>query len=266
MKIYIYLFNIFFIMSCKLWYLNLNDTMRKGDQSNSEIVGVKGMLESKMEVKILSKDNLKDMAEKVKISAKESKDKVLSKRKNNKIALENAPSLVREIRESAEKIDAAVKSLIDSGYSASETLKDNMKTGIDKIRLLDKILGVVPKINSNDIDFNSGGSIYDKIKKVIDEFTSKEKNEYGYSGICMDSYPKTRGKDLVKKCINELMKDIDKSLSDVKHNGNGVSGELLQDSAKSESKQFSEPLKLLSEAVETITEACNRLGHDIDEK
>ncbi|WP_210376912.1 hypothetical protein [Borreliella valaisiana] len=71
---------------------------------------------------------------------------------------------------------------------------------------------------------------------------------------------------MVKKCIKELMKDVDKFLGDVKHSGNGVSGELLQESAKSESKQFSEPLKLLSEAVETITVACNRLGYDIDEK
>nr|WP_215536747.1 DUF735 family protein [Borreliella bavariensis] len=31
-------------------------------------MGVKGMLESKMEIKVLSKDNLKDMAEKVKIT------------------------------------------------------------------------------------------------------------------------------------------------------------------------------------------------------
>ncbi|WP_215539786.1 hypothetical protein [Borreliella bavariensis] len=45
--------------------------------------------------------------------------------------------------------------------------------------------------------------------------------------MCIDSYPKIRGKDLVKKCINELMKDVDKSLGDVKHSGNGVSGELL---------------------------------------
>lgn len=265
MKIYLYLFNIFFVMSCKLWYLN--DTMEKGNQADSEVVGVvKGMLESKLEIKVLSKDNIKDMAEKVKISAKESKDKVLDKRKNDKIALEDAPSLVKEIRESAEKVDEAVKSLIASGYSASEALKDNMKTGIDKIRLLDKILEVVPKINGNDIDFDSSDSIYDKIKKVVDEFNSKNKDEYGYSVMCMDSYPKTRGKDLVKKCIKELMKDVDKFLGDVKHSGNGVSGELLQESAKSESKQFSEPLKLLSEAVETITVACNRLGYDIDEK
>ncbi|WNZ67089.1 hypothetical protein [Borreliella garinii] len=252
-------------MSCKLWYLN--DTMEKGNQADSEVVGVvKGMLESKLEIKVLSKDNIKDMAEKVKISAKESKDKVLDKRKNDKIALEDAPSLVKEIRKSAEKVDEAVKSLIASGYSASEALKDNMKTGIDKIRLLDKILEVVPKINGNDIDFDSSDSIYDKIKKVVDEFNSKNKDEYGYSVMCMDSYPKTRGKDLVKKCIKELMKDVDKFLGDVKHSGNGVSGELLQESAKSESKQFSEPLKLLSEAVETITVACNRLGYDIDEK
>ncbi|ACL35009.1 conserved hypothetical protein (plasmid) [Borreliella garinii Far04] len=265
MKIYLYLFNIFFVMSCKLWYLN--DTMEKGNQADSEVVGVvKGMLESKLEIKVLSKDNIKDMAEKVKISAKESKDKVLDKRKNDKIALEDAPSLVKEIRKSAEKVDEAVKSLIASGYSASEALKDNMKTGIDKIRLLDKILEVVPKINGNDIDFDSSDSIYDKIKKVVDEFNSKNKDEYGYSVMCMDSYPKTRGKDLVKKCIKELMKDVDKFLGDVKHSGNGVSGELLQESAKSESKQFSEPLKLLSEAVETITVACNRLGYDIDEK
>lgn len=257
MKIYLYLFNIFFIMSCKLWYLN--DTMEKGNQSDSEVVGVKGMLESKLEIKVLSKDNIKDMAEKVKISAKESKDKVLGKRKNNKIALEDAPSLVRDIRESAEKIDEAVKSLIVSGYSASEALKYNMKTGIDKIRLLDKILEVVPKINGDD-------SIYEKIKKVVEEFNSKNKDEYGYSVMCMNSYSKTKGKNLVKKCINELMKDVDKFLGDVKHNGNGVSGELLQESAKNESKQFSEPLKLLSEAVETITEACNRLNYDIDEK
>ncbi|WP_234930270.1 hypothetical protein [Borreliella garinii] len=265
MKIYLYLFNIFFIMSCKLWYLN--DTMEKGNQADSEVVGVvKGMLESKLEIKVSSKDNLKDMAEKVKISAKESKDKVLAKRKNDKIALGDAPSIVREIRESAEKIDEALKALIASGYSASEALKDNMKTGIDKIRLLDKILEVVPKINGDDIDFDSDASIYDKIKKVVDEFNSKNKDEYGYSVMCMDSYPKTRGKDLVKKCIKELMKDVDKFLGDVKHSGNGVSGELLQESTKSESKQFSEPLKLLSEAVETITVACNRLGYDIDEK
>lgn len=265
MKIYLYLFNIFFIMSCKLWYLN--DTMEKGNQADSGVVGVvKGMLESKLEIKVSSKDNIKDMAEKVKISAKESKDKVLGKRKNGKIALGDAPSLVREIRESAEKINEAVKSLIASGYSASEALKDNMKTGIDKIRLLDNILEVVPKINVNDINFDSGHSIYDKIKKVVDEFNSKNKDEYGYSVMCIDSYPKTKGKDLVKKCINELMKDVDKFLGDVKHSGNGVSGELLQESAKSESKQFSEPLKLLSEAVETITEACNRLNYDIDEK
>lgn len=134
-------------------------------------------------------------------------------------------------------------------------------TGIDKIRLLEKILGVMPKINGDDIDFYSGGSIYDKIKKVVDEFNSKEKDEYGYSVMCIDSYPKIRGKDLVKKCINELMKDVDKSLGDVKRSGNDVSGELLQESAKSESKQFGEPLKLLSEAVETITEACKRLGY-----
>lgn len=139
-----------------------------------------------------------------------------------------------------------------------------MKTGIDKIRLLDKILGVMPKINGDDIDFDSSGSIYDKIKKVVDEFNSKKKDEHGYSVMCIDSYPKTRGKDLVKKFINELMKDVDKFLSDVKRGGNGVSGELLQESAKSESKQFSQPLKLLSEAVETITEACNRLGYDIE--
>ncbi|WP_029358236.1 hypothetical protein [Borreliella garinii] len=240
--------------------------MEKGNQADSEVVGVvKGMLESKLEIKVSSKDNIKDMAEKVKISAKASKDKVLGKRKNDKIALGDAPSLVKEIRESAEKIDEAVKSLIVSGYSASEALKYNMKTGIDKIRLLDKILGVVPKIN--DIDFDSDdNSIYDKIKKVVDEFNSKNKDEYGYSVMCMDSYPKTRGKDLVKKCIKELMKDVDKFLGDVKHSGNGVSGELLQESTKSESKQFSEPLKLLSEAVETITVACNRLGYDIDEK
>ncbi|WP_234928442.1 hypothetical protein [Borreliella garinii] len=263
MKIYLYLFNIFFVMSCKLWYLN--DTMGKGNQADSEVVGVvKGMLESKLEIKVSSKDNIKDMAEKVNISAKASKDKVLGKRKNAKIALGDAPSLVKEIRESAEKIDEAVKSLIVSGYSASEALKYNMKTGIDKIRLLDKILEVVPKINDN--DFDSDDSIYDKIKKVVDEFNSKNKDEYGYSAMCMDSYPKTRGKDLVKKCIKELMKDVDKFLGDVKHSGNGVSGELLQESAKSESKQFSEPLKLLSEAVETITVACNRLGYDIDEK
>ncbi len=265
MKIYLYLFNIFFVMSCKLWYLN--DTMEKGNQADSEVVGVvKGMLESKLEIKVSSKDNIKDMAEKVNISAKASKDKVLGKRKNAKIALGDAPSLVKEIRESAEKIDEAVKSLIVSGYSASEALKYNMKTGIDKIRLLDKILEVVPKINDNDIDFDSDDSIYDKIKKVVDEFNSKNKDEYGYSVMCMDSYPKTRGKDLVKKCIKELMKDVDKFLGDVKHSGNGVSGELLQESAKSETKQFSEPLKLLSEAVETITVACNRLGYDIDEK
>ncbi|WP_234929682.1 hypothetical protein [Borreliella garinii] len=265
MKMYLYLFNIFFVMSCKLWYLN--DTMEKGNQADSEVVGVvKGMLESKLEIKVSSKDNLKDMAEKVKISAKESKDKVLGKRKNNKIALGDAPSIVREIRGSAEKIDEALKSLIASGYSASEALKDNMKTGIDKIRLLDKILEIVSKINGDDIDFDSNGSIYEKIKKVVDEFNSKNKDEYGYSVMCMDSYPKTRGKDLVKKCINELMKDVDKFLGDVKRSGNGVSGELLQESTKSESKQFGEPLKLLSEAVETITEACNRLGYDIDEK
>ncbi|WP_324281081.1 hypothetical protein PT144_05840 (plasmid) [Borreliella garinii] len=251
-------------MSCKLWYLN--DTMEKGNQSDSEVVGVKGMLESKLEIKVLSKGNIKDVAEKVKISAKESKDKVLGKRKNNKIALGDAPSLVREIRESAEKIDEAVKSLIALGYSASETLKDNMKTGIDKIRLLDKILGVVPKINDNDINFDSDDSIYEKIKKVVDEFNSKNKDEYGYSVMCMDSYSKTKGKNLVKKCINELMKDVDKFLGDVKRSGNGVYGELLQESTKSESKQFSEPLKLLSEAVKTITEACNRLNYDVDEK
>ncbi|WP_330529204.1 hypothetical protein [Borreliella valaisiana] len=238
--------------------------MEKGNQADSEVVGVKGMLESKMEIKVLSKDNLKDMAKKVKISAKESKDKVLGKRKNDKIAVGDAPSLVREIRESAEKIDEALKSLIASGYSASEALKYNMKTGIDKIRLLDKILGVMLKINGDDIDFDSGDSIYDKIKKVVDEFNSKNKDEYGYSVMCIDSYPKTRGKDLVKKFINELMKDVDKFLGDVKRSGNGVSGELLQESTKSESKQFSEPLKLLSEAVETITEACNRLGYDIE--
>lgn len=265
MKIYLYLFNIFFVMSCKLWYLN--DTMEKGNQADSEVVGVvKGMLESKLEIKVSSKDNIKDMAEKVKISAKESKDKVLGKRKNDKIALGDAPSLVKEIRESAEKIDEAVKSLIVSGYSASEALKYNMKTGIDKIRLLDKILEVVPKINDNDIDFDSDDSIYKKIKKVVDEFNSKNKYEYGYSVMRTSSYPKTRVKDLVKKCIKELMIDVDKFLGDVKHSGNGVSGELLQESAKSESKQFSEPLKLLSEAVETITVACNRLGYDIDEK
>lgn len=90
-------------------------------------------------------------------------------------------------------------------------------TGIDKIRLLDKILGVMLKINGDDIDFYSGGSIYDKIKKVVDGFNSKEKDEYGYSVMCIDSYPKIRGKGLVKKCINELMKDVDKSLGDVKH-------------------------------------------------
>ncbi|WP_215536741.1 hypothetical protein [Borreliella bavariensis] len=151
----------------------------------------------------------------------------------------DAPSLVREIREAAEKIDEALKSLIASGYSASEAIKYNMKTGIDKIRLLDKILGVMPKINGDDIDFDSSGSIYDKIKKVVDEFNSKKKDEHGYSVMCIDSYPKTRGKDLVKKFINELMKDVDKFLSDVKRGGNGVSGELLQESAKSESKQFS---------------------------
>lgn len=263
MKIYLYLFNIFFVMSCKLWYLN--DTMEKGNQADSEVVGVvKGMLESKLEIKVSSKDNIKDIAEKVKISAKESKDKVLGKRKNDKIALGDAPSLVKEIRESAEKIDEAVKSLIVSGYSASEALKYNMKTGIDKIRLLDKILEVVPKIN--DIDFDSDHSIYKKIKKVVDEFNSKNKYEYGYSVMRTSSYPKTRVKDLVKKCIKELMIDVDKFLGDVKHSGNGVSGELLQESAKSESKQFSEPLKLLSEAVETIAVACNRLGYDIDEK
>lgn len=216
--------------------------------------------------KVSSKDNIKDMSEKVKISAKESKDKVLGKKKNDKIALGDAPSLVKEIRESAEKIDEAVKSLIVSGYSASEALKYNMKTGIDKIRLLNKILEVVPKINDNDINFDSADSICDKIKKVVDEFNSKNKYEYGYFVMSMSSYPKTRVKDLVKKCIKELMKDVDKFLGDVKHSGNGVSGELLQESAKSESKQFSEPLQLLSEAVETITVACNRLGYDIDEK
>lgn len=264
MKIYLYLFNIFFVMSCKLWYSsNLNDTMEKGDYTDPVVVGVKGMFESTLEVKSVNKDNLKDMAEKVRVAVTASKDKVLGSKDNKgNIALRDAPALVREIRESAEKFDKVVKSLVASGYSASEPLKDNMKIGIDRIYLLDKILDIVSKTNGSDIDFtNDGISIYNEIKKVIDEFNQTEH----YSVISVNSY-NTKGKDLVKKCIKELMQDVDRFLGDVKVNGDGVSGELLQ-SAKSESgRQFSEPLKILSEAAAAITEACKRLAYDIELK
>ncbi|WP_421114487.1 hypothetical protein QIA00_05250 (plasmid) [Borreliella americana] len=264
MKIYLYLFSVFLVVSCKLWYSNLNDTMGKGDgHSNPKVVGVKGMLESTLEIKALSKDNPKDMAEKVSLSAKESKYKVLSSKKENanaKIALGDAPALVRNIRESAEKLDEAVKLLVASGYGASSPLTDNMKVGIGRIRLLDKILGVVDS-KINEIDNDNFGSICEKIKEVVDEFNKKEKDEYGYSIMSLNSYSKTEGKDLVKKCINELMKDVDKYLGDVKGNGNGVCGELLQDA--SASGQFGESLKLLSEAASAIAEACKRLAYDI---
>ncbi|MCD2349279.1 hypothetical protein LRB78_01065 [Borreliella americana] len=270
MKIYLYLFSVFLAMSCKLWYSNLNDTVEKGgDHSNPKVVGVKGMFESALKIKALIKeDNPKDMAERASISAKESKDKVLSSKKENaKIALGDAPMLVRNIRESAEKLDEAVKLLVASGYgvSSSSPLTDNMKVGIDRIRLLDKILEVVnPKINEIDND-NFDDSICKKIKEVVDEFNKKEKDEYGYSIISLNSYPREKGKDLVKKCINELMKDVEKYFGDVKGNGDGVCGELLQ-GAKSAPEQFSESLKLLSEAASAIAEACKRLAFDVDDK
>ncbi|UUX90922.1 hypothetical protein [Borreliella burgdorferi] len=88
--------------------------------------------------------------------------------------------------------------------------------GIGRICLLDKILeAVMPKINDSDND-NFDDNICEKIKKVVDEFNKNEKDEYGYSIMSLNSYPKTKGKDLVKKCINELMKDVEKYLGDVK--------------------------------------------------
>ncbi len=99
-----------------------------GGHSNPKVVGVKGMFESALEIKALSKeDNPKDMVEKASISAKESKDKVLSSKKGNvSIALGEVPSLVRDIRESAKKIDESLKLLIASGYDASYPLSDNI--------------------------------------------------------------------------------------------------------------------------------------------
>lgn len=235
-----------------------------GGHSNPKVVGVKGMFESALEIKALSKeDNPKDMVEKASISAKESKDKVLSSKKGNaSIALGEVPSLVRDIRESAKKIDESLKLLIASGYDASYPLSDNMKIGIGRICLLDKILeAVMPKINDSDND-NFDDNICEKIKKVVDEFNKNEKDEYSCSIMSLNSYSKTKGKDLVKKCINELMKDVEKYLGDVKGNGNGVCGELLQ-GAKSASGQFGESLKLLSEAASAIAEACKRLAYDI---
>ncbi|WP_215539802.1 hypothetical protein [Borreliella bavariensis] len=41
----------------------------------------------------------------------------------------------------------------------------------------------MPKINGDDIDFYSGDSIYDKIKKVVDEFNSKEKTNLNTNSL-----------------------------------------------------------------------------------
>ncbi|MCD2382585.1 hypothetical protein [Borreliella americana] len=147
MKVCLYVFILFFIISCKLLYSKLNDTIEKPDYMAPGDVIVKGMLESAMEIKALSKSNLKDMAKKVKNAAITSKDRILSSKttgsdNNKKIPLKNVPILVGEIKNAAEKINTAIKSLIASGYTASSALKDNMKIGIDAICLLDKILEV----------------------------------------------------------------------------------------------------------------------------
>ncbi|MCD2320833.1 hypothetical protein LRB31_04665, partial [Borreliella burgdorferi] len=108
------------------------------------------------------------------------------------------------------KIDESLKLLIASGYDASYPLSDNMNIGIGRICLLDKIVeAVMPKINDSDND-NFDDNICEKIKKVVDEFNKNEKDEYSCSIMSLNSYPKTKGKDLVKKCINELMKDVEK--------------------------------------------------------
>ncbi|WP_234928982.1 hypothetical protein [Borreliella garinii] len=268
MKVYFYLFIIFFIMSCKLWYARLNDNIEKSDDyMTPESVGVKGILESVVEIKALSKNNLKDMAEKVKTTAITSKDKVLNSKiagndNDKKIPLKIAPALVSEIKNAAEKINIAVKSLIASGYAASEALKDNMKIGTDSICLLEKILEEVPKKNDSiDLDDNDRYGLCGRVNKVIEKFTKDKSNSVEFYIL---NSPKTNI-EVVRECIKELMKKVENFFGN-RGSKEGVSGELIQDCTKNNAEEFSEPLKSLSEAAAAIAEACKRLAYDIEEK
>lgn len=251
-------------MSCKLWHSKLNDTMEKPDYMAPGNMVVKGMLESVVEIKALSKSNLKDMAEKVKTAAITSKDKVLSGKtsgsdNNKKIPLKNAPVLVGEIKNATEKINIAIKSLIDCGYTASNALKYNMKIGIDAICLLDKILEVFKKNGS--IEFNENEyDLREKVNKVIKEFTEDKSNLVEFYSL--NVYKKNI--EVIKECIKKLMEKVEIFFGVNKDDENGVSGELLRECTKNNLEEFGEPLKLLSEATAAITEACKRLAYDIE--
>ncbi|WP_418905309.1 hypothetical protein QIA30_06275 (plasmid) [Borreliella turdi] len=268
MKIYSYLLFIiiFSLISCKLWYSTENNAAENSDDIASGVANVKSMFESKVEIKASNKDNFKDMAEKVKIAASVSKDNVLNskgggKDTNKKIPLKDIPTLVSGIKNSSEKIDTVLKSLMASGYTASEPLKDNMKIGIDSICLLEKILkisnenGSIARNNNDEY-----GGLLEKVNKVIEEF-KKEKGDSVAFSILNSS---RKDIDVVKECIKDLMGKAEKFFGGNRGGDrNGVS-ELLKESANSVSEgQFNEPLKLLSEAAADIAEACKRLIYDI---
>ncbi|QMU99822.1 hypothetical protein F0310_05250 (plasmid) [Borrelia sp. A-FGy1] len=268
MKIYLCLCSVLLATSCKLFYLNVRtgpgEAGKISEADSSLAVDVVkengvGKPKAKQESEALGKDILEKMAEEVKEAASAAKGKVLgSKTKGgSKIPISEVPSLVSQIKETARKIEKAISSLIALGYNVEEALKDNLKTGISIICLLDKILEVAKEndqIKHEDDEYD----LREKVKGVIEEFKKKE-GDYLY--FSLKEGPK-KNSEVLKECVTGLMGRVESLFGDSRGTGNGVAGELMQ-ASKSAEKRFSKPLGLIEEAVRDITEACKRLIYDL---
>ncbi|QMU99886.1 hypothetical protein F0310_05620 (plasmid) [Borrelia sp. A-FGy1] len=269
MKIYLCLCSVLLAASCKLFYLNVGTGQAETEKTSEadfapalDVVKEKNVgskPKAKQENKALGKDILEKMAEEVKEAASAAKGKVLgSKTKDgSKIPISEVPSLVSQLKETSRKIEKAISELISLGYSAADALKDNLKTGISSICLLDQILEVAKengqiKLGDNEYDLR------DKVKGVIEEFKKKEECLVAFS---LKEGPK-KNSEVIKECVSGLMGKVESLFGDSKGNGDGVAGELMQ-ASKSAEKRFSKPLSLIREAVCDITQACKRLIYDL---
>ncbi|ACH93825.1 hypothetical protein [Borrelia duttonii] len=191
------------------------------------------------EIKALSKEELAKIANEAKATSEISRKNIDDFHKikgKAKLEVSDIPNFIKVIRESAEKISIAFRTLLSAGYNGpvANAVNSNINSGVKIISLLEQLLNITTKEIYNNKEL--------EIRDAIEEFNRS------YPGLRIYVI-ESRDKDPMKTYINVMMKNVSRYFF------NGVHEELLENLDKAPNK-LKEALTSLKDAANSISTAA----------
>nr|WKT13929.1 hypothetical protein LKV13_04765 [Borrelia sp. BU AG58] len=184
------------------------------------------------EIKTLSKGDLEQMASHVK---NDSNKTLESARGNNGVGVKETPELIKEIKESGEKLNLAFKALAGAGYGGNVVgpVMANIGDTMKRLSLIEKLSGIV-----------EGNGTTEEARRALDAFG-------GDSGSCRRSInERDRIKNAgIKACMKSLMGNINSGFY------SGVCNQ-LRDALVDAPENYKEALRSLMNAADSLSTAA----------